>query len=90
MKNEIVFDKDRLFISLNGKEIKLTKKEFVILKFLYDNQDKTFTREQIIEKIFPEYDAFDRTIDAFIKLIRKKIGSERIKTIYKRGYQYIK
>lgn len=90
MKNEIFFDKENLLAVLKGKEIKFTKKEFLILKFLYDNHEKTFTREEIIAKIFPEYDAFDRTIDAFIKLIRKKIGSERIKTIYKKGYQYIK
>lgn len=77
----------------DGKEISLTKNEFHIIKTLFSNPNKIFTREEIIELTFGyDYDAYDRAIDTHIKNIRQKIEDNPkkpvyIKTIYGMGYK---
>lgn len=77
----------------DGKEVFLTKNEFQIIKTLFSNPNKIFTREEIIELTFGyDYDAYDRAIDTHIKNIRQKIEDnpkkpEYIKTIYGMGYK---
>lgn len=77
----------------DGKEISLTKNEFQIVKTLFSNPNKIFTREEIIEITFGfDYDAYDRAIDTHIKNIRQKIEDNPkkpsyIKTIYGMGYK---
>ncbi|MDU5087062.1 MAG: response regulator transcription factor [Anaerococcus vaginalis] len=77
----------------DGEEIFLTKNEFQIIKTLFSNPNKIFTREEIIEITFGfDYDAYDRAIDTHIKNIRQKIEDnpkkpDYIKTIYGMGYK---
>lgn len=77
----------------DGKEVNLTKNEFQIIKTLFSNPNKIFTREEIIEITFGyDYDAYDRAIDTHIKNIRQKIEDNPkkpvyIKTIYGMGYK---
>lgn len=77
----------------DGEEIFLTKNEFQIIKTLFSNPNKIFTREEIIELTFGyDYDAYDRAIDTHIKNIRQKIEDNPkkpnyIKTIYGMGYK---
>jgi DNA-binding response OmpR family regulator len=50
---------------------------------------KTFTREELIEMSFNgSYDGFDRSIDAHIKNIRKKIKPTIIRTVHGVGYRF--
>ena len=77
----------------DGYEILLTKNEFQILKTLFSNPNKIFSREEIIELTFGyDYEAYDRAIDTHIKNIRQKIEDNPkkpmyIKTIYGMGYK---
>ena len=77
----------------DGAEIYLTKNEFSILKTLFSNPNKIYTRDEIIEITFGyDYDAYDRAIDTHIKNIRQKIEDnpkkpQYIKTIYGMGYK---
>ena len=77
----------------DGVEIYLTKNEFSILKTLFSNPNKIYTRDEIIEITFGyDYDAYDRAIDTHIKNIRQKIEDSPkkpmyIKTIYGMGYK---
>lgn len=77
----------------DGKEIFLTKNEFQILKTIFSNPNKVYSRDEIIELTFGlEYDAYDRAIDTHIKNIRSKIEDNPkkpmyIKTIYGMGYK---
>lgn len=77
----------------DGEEVSLTKNEFQIIKTLFSNPNKIFTREEIIELTFGyDYDAYDRAIDTHIKNIRQKIEDDPkkpnyIKTIYGMGYK---
>jgi len=78
-----------------GAEITLTIKEFKILTTLAEKPGIVFSREQIMDKAYTEYDevVFDRTIDAYIKNIRKKLEDdpkhpEYIESVYGAGYKF--
>lgn len=88
---EIDLEYNRVF--KDGEEVFLTKNEFQILKTLFSNPSKIFTRNEIIELTFGyDYDAYDRAIDTHIKNIRQKIEDNPkkpvyIKTVYGVGYK---
>ena len=82
-------------VTKNGKEIAFTVKEFKLLMLLSAHPGKVFSREQIMDAIYTDYDevVFDRTIDAYIKNIRKKLGDnpknpEYIESVYGAGYRF--
>ena len=88
---EMDLEYNRIF--KDGKEILLTKNEFQILKTIFSNPNKIYSRDEIIELTFGfDYDAYDRAIDTHIKNIRSKIEDNPkkpmyIKTIYGMGYK---
>ncbi|MDY6065699.1 MAG: response regulator transcription factor [Finegoldia sp.] len=89
----VVIDFDSKSFIKDGEEINLTSNEFQIIKTLFSNPNKIFTRDEIIELSFGyDYEAFDRAIDTHIKNIRRKIEDDPknpryIKTVYGSGYK---
>jgi DNA-binding response OmpR family regulator len=71
---QLTIDCERRQVTLNKKMIELTSTEFDLLMFLAQNSGKVFTRLQLLEQLrgYP-YACFDRTIDAHIKNLRRKI-----------------
>ena len=71
------------------KQIKLSKLEFNLLKYLINNKWKIISKEELLEKVWWEFDAFSmsRTVDVYIWYLRKKLEKDLIST--KRGLGYI-
>ncbi|MCY6959886.1 response regulator transcription factor [Clostridium brassicae] len=92
---DLTIDKSAREVKVEGEQVNLTPNEFDILYTLAVNKGKVLTREQLIEKVFSsDFDGFDRTVDAHIKNIRKKIEEDSknpkyITTIIKVGYKFI-
>jgi DNA-binding response OmpR family regulator len=80
-------------VKRNEVDIDLTVTEFNILLFLMKSAGQVLSREQLINKVLGlEFKGFDRTIDAHIKNIRKKLDfkkDEYIITIYGVGYKFL-
>ena len=74
-------------VSISGKSVELTLKEFNILKELIEKYPQVITRENLLDSIWG-YDFYGdtRIIDAHIKNIRKKLGVPYIKTVKGIGY----
>lgn len=71
----------------NGNIIKVTKKEFELIKLFIMNKDIILRREVILNKVWGmEYYGDERTLDTHIRRLRNKIGSEYIKTHIGIGY----
>lgn len=69
-------------------QVNLTKTEFEILKLLVKVPGKVYSRTQIFKEIWPtETDIKERTVDVHILNIRKKLGTNVIKTIKGVGYR---
>lgn len=75
--------------TLAEQDIKLTKKEFEILKLFLLYPNRVFTREEILSQVWSdEVYVLDRTIDVNITRLRKKIGKYGKNIITRLGYGY--
>lgn len=75
----------------DGVSLGLTLSEFLLLYTLYQEPGRTFTREQLILRIYNEdYLGNDRIIDAHVKNLRKKLPGNYIRTVIGIGYQFQK
>lgn len=85
---DILIDKDTMEVTLGGREIKLTVKEYEILCLFAGNPGKVYTREALIDRIWSYNEAVeDRVIDSHIKNLRRKIGEDYIETVRGAGYR---
>ena len=85
----LVLDLDLKICTLDGVEVKLTKKEFELLAFLIANKGKICSRDQILANVWSdEVIVLDRTIDVNITRIRQKIGSYGTYVITRPGFGY--
>ncbi|MGW9530330.1 winged helix-turn-helix domain-containing protein [Paenibacillus terrae] len=83
------FDADGYSVICGTDRVILLAKEFALLRFLYDNRNQVFTREQLLDRVWPLEYPVERTVDDHIYRLRKKLKSWtalRIHTI--RGYGY--
>ena len=86
---DLVMDMDKYEVTVDGKLIPLSYKEYELLKVLVTNKDKVLTREALLDKVWG-YDYFggDRTVDVHIRRLRSKIEDpdhsfiETINTIF--------
>lgn len=92
--NLLKLDPEKYVAVLQGKMLDLTAVEFQLLKILYDQEGRIFTRDQLMEQIYTDRRIVcDRTIDSHIKKLRKKISLaapdlEIIRSVYGVGYKY--
>ena len=72
-----------------GQAVGVKPKELEILKYLFLNEGRVLTREQIIENVWKESEEipFDRVIDVYIKELRKKLKLDCIYTVRGVGYK---
>ena len=81
-------------VSRGGQPIKLTPLEFSILAILAQRPGQTFTRAQLLDRLHGvTYGGIDRSIDAHVKNLRRKLGDDPvephfIRTVYGVGYQF--
>lgn len=87
----IVVDKTAHQVTVDGKEIELSFKEFELLTFFMENAGIALSREKILNNVW-NYDYFGdaRTIDTHVKKLRSKMGEkgDYIRTIWGMGYKF--
>jgi DNA-binding response OmpR family regulator len=85
-----VIDSDARKVYVNGQDAELSYKEYELLLYFVKNEGIALTRDKIIENVWSDFDGFDRTVDAHVKSLRKKLGdfSERIQTVRGVGYRF--
>ena len=87
----ICIDKAAHQVTIDGREIELSYKEFELLSYFVENQGIALSREKILNNVW-NYDYFGdaRTIDTHVKKLRSKLGEkgEFIKTIWGMGYKF--
>lgn len=86
---DISFDIDKMAVTKNSEEIKLTTLELKILCLLITNLNKVITRDTLIENIWnwTGNDVNDNTITVYLKRIREKLDSDIIITLKGIGYR---
>ena len=87
----IIMDKAAHTVTIEGKQVELSFKEFELLAYFMENQGIALSREKILNHVW-NYDYFGdaRTIDTHVKKLRSKMGDkgDYIKTIWGMGYKF--
>ena len=77
-------------VTVSGKDITLTLKEFELLAFLFKHQGNVLSRDQILQEVWGyEFDGENRTVDVHIRTLRSKLGTcgELVETVRGIGYR---
>lgn len=89
---DIVLDEVRHIVTVGGKQVVLTLKEYELLKLLMENAGQVFTRDILLSRIWgQDYLGETRTVDVHIGTLRTKLakGGEKIETVRGVGYKMV-
>lgn len=78
-------------VTIAGKAIDMTPKEFELLGFFVKNRDRVFSREQLLNKVWGyEFGGDYRTVDTHVKMLRESLGEYRglLVTVWGVGYKF--
>ena len=86
---EIELNHERHAVTVAGKQVELTFKEYELLRYLMANKNIVLSRDSIVLKVWgTEFEGESRTVDMHIKTLRQKLGDagSRIRTVRNVGY----
>ena len=80
---------DKKTVSIDGADVPFTKTEFELLRLLLEEKGKVFSRQELIDRIWPkDVLVLDRTVDVNITRMRKKIGKFAKCIVTRLGFGY--
>ncbi len=86
---ELRIDEKAFRVYHHGEEVKLARKELELLLLLTRSRGLVVSRDRILSDVWKMSDDVEtRTVDAHIRNLRKKIGTDRITTVVGFGYRY--
>ena len=89
--DEIVMNNEARTVTVDGKTVEMSFREYELLRYLMENQNIALARDKILNVVWNyEYYGDSRTIDSHIKKIRHKLGKKgkHIQTIRGIGYKF--
>ncbi|EXG77720.1 response regulator with CheY-like receiver domain and winged-helix DNA-binding domain [Xylanibacter oryzae DSM 17970] len=86
---ELILNLDNKTLSIEGNDVPVTKTEFEILRTLLEDKGRVFSRQQLIDRIWPnDVLVLDRTVDVNITRLRKKVGPYSKCIVTRLGFGY--
>ena len=86
----LVIDLSHKSVKVDGEAVALTKTEFELLVLLLTHRGKVFSRQQILESVWPQdVIVTDRTVDVNVTRMRKKIGRYANLIVSRQGFGYV-
>ena len=87
----LVADFDAVAVTVDTKPVKLTRREFELLRFLVENRNRVLSRDRLLERVWG-YDRFieTRSVDVHVGRLRAKLGAagQQIETVIGLGYRF--
>jgi DNA-binding response OmpR family regulator len=88
----LIADFEAVSIAVDGQPVRLTRREFELLKCLVENRNRVLSRDRLLERVWG-YDRLieTRSVDVHIGRLRGKLGAagEQIETVVGLGYRFI-
>lgn len=88
----LVADFDAVAVSVEGQPVRLTRREFELLRFLIENKNRVLSRDRLLERVWG-YDRFieTRSVDVHVGRLRAKLGrvGSQIETVVGLGYRFV-
>ena len=88
----IVADFEAVAVAVDGNAIRLTRREFELLRFLVENKNRVLSRDRLLERVWG-YDRLieTRSVDVHVGRLRGKLGpvGQQIETVVGLGYRFV-
>ena len=90
--DHLIADFEAVSVSVDGDAIRLTRREFELLRYLVQNKNRVVSRDRLLERVWG-YDRLveTRSVDVHVGRLRNKLGSagRQIETVVGLGYRFI-
>ena len=86
----LILDPGARTVTIEGREVHLTQREFDLLHFLLTHPNRVFSRSELLRQVWDyDFEGYDRTVDAHVARLRRKLGppGEWIETAWGSGYR---
>lgn len=85
-------DFDAVSVAVEGRAIRLTRREFELLRFLVDNRNRVLSRDRLLERVWGYEQSIEtRSVDVHVGRLRAKLGiaGSQIETVIGLGYRFV-
>jgi DNA-binding response OmpR family regulator len=88
----LLADFDAVSVSVDGEPVRLTRREFELLRYLVENRNRVLSRDRLLERVWG-YDRLveTRSVDVHVGRLRGKLGAagRQIETVVGLGYRFV-
>ena len=84
-------DFDAVAVSVDGQAVRLTRREFELLRFLVENRNRVISRDRLLERVWGlDRNVETRSVDVHVGRLRGKLGvaGRQIETVVGLGYRF--
>jgi DNA-binding response OmpR family regulator len=88
----LVADFDAVAVAVDGQAIRLTRREFELLRCLVENRNRVLSRDRLLERVWGyDHPIETRSVDVHVGRLRSKLGSagRQIETVVGLGYRFV-
>jgi DNA-binding response OmpR family regulator len=88
----LVADFDAVAVAVDGRPIRLTRREFELLRCLVENRNRVLSRDRLLERVWGyEHYVETRSVDVHVGRLRSKLGpaGSQIETVVGLGYRFV-
>jgi DNA-binding response OmpR family regulator len=88
---QLTADFDAVSVSVEGKPVRLTRREFELLRHLVENRNRVLSRDRLLERVWGyDRDVETRSVDVHVGRLRTKLGpaGRHIETLVGLGYRF--
>ncbi len=76
-------------VLVDGRAVELTAREFALAETLFRHRGQVLSREQLLANVWGyDYDPGSNVVDVYVGYLRRKLGSDVIRTVRGVGYQF--
>ncbi len=87
-QGELSLDLRTRVVSVSGKPVELSAREFALLETFLRHPNQVLSREQLLSRVWGyDFDPGSNVVDVYVRYLRNKIGSDRIVTLRGAGYR---
>jgi DNA-binding response OmpR family regulator len=77
-------------VTVGGQALDLSTREFALLQIFLRHPGQVLTREQLLSNVWGfDFDPASNIVDAYVKMLRRKVGSDAIETVRGTGYRLV-
>ncbi len=86
----LVLDLRTRRVSVDGRAVELSSREFALAETFLRHPDQVLSREQLLDRVWGyDFDPGSNVVDVYVRYLRRKLGPDRIETVRGMGYRLV-